>query len=133
MRWRGVRPLMLAILVAGCSIGTNPEHFIPAVSPNGVRGTLLLKDGTSLPVELLAVSDSALTVLVRDSVAIAGYDDVARLQLVQIGTAYRFTPGTFLDEARMASRYPAGIPDHVMTALLGVSGQTAPLVLRARR
>ena len=125
--------LAFATLAAGCSIGIQEQHFIPAVSANGVRGTMLLHDGTRLPVEMLEVSDSSFTVLTRDSIAIVSHADVARLRLDQMGIAHRIVKGANLDEVRAASRYPYGITEQVMAALLAASGQTAPLIIRSRR
>ena len=127
-----VRLIAIATLVAGCSTGTLPEHFAPAVSPHGVHGTILLKDSKRITVEMLEVRDSSFTVLTRDSIAIVSHSDVARLSLDQIGIKYHMTR-PFLDELRLASRYPHGIPEQVMATLLAASGQTAPLVIRSSR
>lgn len=123
-----MRPLLvlLATLLAACQVGTKPNAFPPAVTPNGVTATIRTVAGATVTGELLAVEDSALLVwragapmarVPLDAIAQASF---AKLR-VAIDRGYAMSPQS-REQLRLTSRFPHGIRDDTMARLLEASG-----------
>lgn len=130
-----LRALVVAVAVLGsgaCYAGLSAERFIKTSGPEGIQVNVELRRGR-LPGELLEVQDSALLVLRLNA------GQIMLVPLREIRTAlyqkrglfiYR---GAFVDEAtaaeaRLLSRYPAGLTPAQRASLLAAYGQTQPIV-----
>ena len=132
------RPLVIAVVVlgvGGCHSGPSAEHFAPAMGP---RGVLVSVDvgRSKVSGELLEVQDSALLVLQLDVTKVM----LVPLREIRTAVFHQRGPmvmhgafiigGTAAAEARLLSRYPAGLTPTLRTALLAAYGQTEPEVAR---
>ena len=127
---RSVIPAALALLSA-CMTSAHPASFEPARGPRGVEGTIVVSGRTHSPVELLAIHDSGYVVLVGGRVGFASFPAVTRAWFRQLGpsvaTDRMGVPAPDMrEQLRFASRFPYGIPDQAMAALLQRGGQQAP-------
>ena len=130
-----LRALVVAVIalgIGGCHAGLSAERFIETSGPEGIQVNMELGHGR-LRGELLEVQDSALLVLRLNA------EQVVSVPLREIRAAvYRnrglfIRRGAFVDEAtaaeaRLLSRYPAGLTPALRAALLASYGQTQPAV-----
>ena len=116
---------VLCVLLSGCAVGKNVNSVPVAVTPSGAEGRLQLEQGT-LTGELLSVTDSSVIVL-------NAQQKVVSLPLVRI-RGLEFKPFVInvgrpdqqqLGVLRRISRFPFGIPDAALAALLARSGQSS--------
>ncbi len=126
--------ILLALALAGCSIGPSPESFRPANEPAGISVTLQTTGGAKAAGELLEVRDTALVVLADSLVRIAPYAAIRSAQFQQRGGldfGWGGTPGRrHRAELAQLARFPAGIPPGTMSLLLQLHGQAAPKVMQ---
>lgn len=121
-----------AVLLAcvGCSLGPRVKSDTVAQGPRGV----VVRVNTTfraLTGELLAIDDSAVTVLVESQVWRAPYASVRRITARGQGTIQvegRALPEARRERLRLRSRFPQGIDAELLTALLAAYRQDSVLV-----
>ena len=126
------RLLLLAALVlsAACYTSPKPEVYAPALSPAGVRGVLRLRSGTDAVGELLEVREDAYVLLINDRVTIVPYTTIAsgtfeHQDWMSLGSVASPNAAT-RQRLRWDSRFPFGMRDPALAALLRASKQTEP-------
>jgi len=144
-RWAS---LIATAWLLACSVGTKVGSFRPAKEPGGARIALRMYPGetatrervaVAVEGELLAVRDTALLIL-RDGPSGGVTPPAPRVVLVplrgiRVGEfqqlhgsprieAGRFHPAEALAQVRLVSRYPQGVSDDLLQALLAVYHQT---------
>jgi len=129
---RYLLPASLALLV-GCWTSPAPSGFPPARSPGGVQARLQTQSGTQLSGELLEVRDSAYVVLLSNRVTIVPFLSLRGAAFPhqdwgQLGS-YTHPSADTRDRIRWYSRFPFGMNDVALAALLRASGQTTPDVV----
>ena len=122
-------------LASGCYTSPKPEVYGPALSPTGIHGVLQARSGVRVSGELLEVRDSAYVMLVSDRVVIIPYG-------VLSSGSFDHQDWTTFDSfahpsvetrqrLRWDSRFPFGMQDRAMAALLRAGGQSEPTVITA--
>jgi hypothetical protein len=134
---RVAHAILIGLLVAAsaCYTSAPPEGFRPALQPNGVRGNIMVNGGAQLSGELLEVRDSAYMLLVKDRVTFVPYAAIVRAAFEQqdwLCCTYERPNASTRERLRWASRFPFGIRDEAMAALLRTSGQTTPDTITTR-
>lgn len=125
------RAMILGLAVAAatsCATGARPSGFGPAKGPAGVTATLYPNSAPKLEAEVLAVQDSGLLVVARDSVLLVPWSRIRRgiVPSLSIEFARGDRPRTSETEAiRRTSRYPQGVSDELLAKLLQSYGQAA--------
>jgi len=110
----------------GCNIGGRVDRFAPAKRPEGVAVALELRGGGRAQGELLAVQDTALVVLARDTVTLVRYDALNAGQFSQVGDLREMPPAPdFASRLRLVSRFPQGLTTDMLARLLAAHGQAA--------
>lgn len=131
-----------------CSVGTKVGSFRPANEPGGARVALRIKPGETAERELLAVTVEGELLAVRDTALLIlrqapsgnPAPPAPRIVLVPLRgiwqgdfrqlhgspriEAGRFYPAEALAQVRLVSRYPQGVSDGLLQALLAVYHQT---------
>lgn len=130
MRYRLLASLAL---LGGCWTSPAPSTFPPARAPGGVKALLQTQSGTQVLGELLEVRDSAYVVLFSNRVTIVPYLSLVSADFPdqdwgQFGSYTRPSAGT-RDRMRWYSRFPFGMNDMALAALLRATGQTTPDVV----
>lgn len=126
--------IAVALLAAGCRVGTTVPKFKPALAPEGVRATLVLGSGRVMG-ELLAVTDSALVIrryTAAPPIALVSYKAIHSSSFHQVGAALEggHPPRAEARETlRLVSRFPQGLSPELFQQLLSGYGQTEPVVL----
>ena len=118
----------VALAVAGCTTGPRVRDYEPAQEPSGVRGELTLRDGRKLYVELLQLQDTAFLVQANSLVLVVPFRVLTTATFLQIGRVVWNCRGPNSDDweqLRLASRFPYGVPNVALSALLGRAGQAA--------
>lgn len=120
-------PVLAAL---ACHLGGRVNRFAPAKQPAGVAVTLSLKGGATGRGELLAVQDTALVVLVQDTVTLVPYRVLGAGRFSQVGDLTE-TPPTkdFAGKLRLVSRFPQGLTPEMLARLLAAYGQSALKVM----
>ena len=121
----------------GCPIGTSVGGFHPAKEPGGAQVALSIRAGTPpgetlVDGELLAVRDTALLILRGEPgprVALVPLRGILRGEFQQLHGSPRIEDGRFsspwaLAQLRLVSRYPQGVSDTLLRALLAACHQT---------
>ena len=131
---RHVLPAALALLT-GCWTSPAPSNFPPARSSHGVQASLQTQSGVQILGELLEVRDSAYVMLFGNRVTIVPYfalrnADFPHQDWGQFGS-YTHPSASTRDRMRWYSRFPFGMNDAALAALLQASGQTTPDVVTA--
>jgi len=118
---------------AGCYTSPKPEWYAPAQSPAGVHGKLHAKSGISIRGELLEVRDSAYVMLVANRVTIIPYRTLesGSFEHQDWATLNSFASPSAetIQRLRWDSRFPFGMQDRAMAALLRAAGQSQPDVV----
>ena len=121
------------VVAVGCYTSVKPEGYGPALSPEGVHGVLAATSGISIRGELLEVRDSAYVMLVANRVTIVPYRALssASFEHQDWATFDSFTSPSADTRARLRwdSRFPFGLQDRALAALLQSSGQAQPDVI----
>jgi hypothetical protein len=129
MRRNWVWGLVLATL--GCHVGGRVDRFAPAKRPEGVAVALALRGGGTAQGELLAVQDTALVVLVQDTVTLVPYGALEAGHFSQIGDLSEAPPSPDVARRlRLISRFPQGLTPELLARLLAAHGQSALKVAR---
>jgi len=119
--------------LSGCHVGPRPESFLPAQHPEGVAARLVTR---SLEVrgEVLVVQDTALIVRDGDSlyfipVAVIreGTFPAMREAEIRRGAFVRKRDGR--ERLQLVSRFPQGLSDDRLQAVLAAYGQRALVVV----
>jgi len=117
-------PVVLATL--GCNLGGRVDRFAPAHRPEGVAVALALRGGRSAQGELLAVQDTALVVLAKDTVTLVPYSAVVTGRFHKVGDLGGAPPTpNFARRLRLVSRFPQGLTPDLLVRLLAAQGQSA--------
>ena len=123
-------PGALVIATLGCSFGATVERFAPATRPQGVAAALTLQGGAECNGELLAVQDTALVVLARDTVTLVSYGAIFRGRFSELGPLLATPPAAdFATRLRLLSRFPQGLTPDLLARLLAAQGQSAVKVV----
>ena len=118
-----------AAFIGACYTSPPPEGFGQALQPNGVQGTLTVTGGKRVHGELLEVRDSAYVLLVDNRVAVVPYRAIQEAGFEHQDWAccsYANPSASVRERLRWSSRFPFGIRDEALAALLRASGQTRP-------
>jgi hypothetical protein len=125
---------VLLLLTSACTIGPRPGEYAPdATGPHGVFGTLTMRGGGEVRVELIEVRDTSLVVLGPEGYALAHFDRIRAIDMPPHYRSSQFSALRARARLRPASRFPHGIPPGVLDELLRSANQTALTVLAARR
>lgn len=129
--------LTALLLSAACYTSPEPEVYAPALSPHGVHGVLHLRTGAEAGGELLEVRDSAYVLLINDRVTVVPFTAIAtgtfeHQDWMSFGSAA--TPNAETRQRlRWDSRFPFGIRDPALAALLRAGKQTEPDIVNGAR
>jgi hypothetical protein len=130
------RLLLLAALALSAACYTSPEPavYAPALSANGVHGVLRLRSGADAVGELLEVREDSYVLLIKDRVTIVPYATIAsgtfeHQDWMSFGSVALPNAET-RQRLRWDSRFPFGMRDTALAALLRASKQTEPDVAR---
>ena len=133
--WR-ISPVLLLLVVAGCTVGIKLEEFKPAQGPHGVQMEVSLNGepirGNDVVGELLAVQADGVLLLVPEfsgrpqaatTIVLVPYWMMKTANLEQMGKAKVESQGeemnkVYLDRLRMVSRFPQGLSDELLAPLL---------------
>jgi hypothetical protein len=133
------RLLVLAALLlsAACYTSPKPEVYAPALSPNGVHGSLHLRTGAEAAGELLEVRDSAYVLLINDRVTVVPFSAIAsgtfeHQDWMSFGSVAMPNAET-RQRLRWDSRFPFGIRDPALAALLRAGKQTEPDIVNGAK
>src|SRR5688572_8934166 len=132
-------PLMLLAVAAagpqGCTLGTTPGEFGPAMTPRGVETRLGLPGRVALVGELLTVSDSGLIVLAAGPRVVHAHWPAlqsATFRQVRARLSGGIPPDARTRERiRLVSRFPYGMQPELMTRLLVSLGLEQVEVVRS--
>jgi hypothetical protein len=116
--------VMCTVMSAGCALGTNINKHPAATSPAGVTGFVSVDKARSYEGELLSISDDRYVMLVANRVIAVPLASSARFYFKPFAHGWGVPESEQLARMRRASRFPYGIPDAVLAALLTRSGQT---------
>jgi len=127
---RAVHIVFVAWLgLAGCNVGPRPRTFPPAQGPEGV-GARLVTRHRQLRGEVLVVHDTALIVRGGDSLYFVPVAAITQGTFPQVFEA-QIRRGAFVrketgrERLRLVSRFPQGLSDDRVQALLAAYGQRA--------
>lgn len=124
---------VLTLAVSGCIYtGGSPSKSPLANSPEGVAGVVTVATRV-YEGELLTVTRADLTMRTSEAVVVIPYSQIESGGFGAIGVhiVRAPSPGN-LDQLRYASRFPYGIPDPAMKAILSRIGRAAPDTARTR-
>ena len=119
--------------LSGCHVGPRPESFLPAQHPEGVAARLVTRS-RQVRGEVLVVQDTALIVRDGDSlyfvpVAVIGEGTFPNVREAEIrrGAFVRERDGR--ERLQLVSRFPQGLSDDRLQAVLAAYGQRALVVV----
>lgn len=125
--------VLLPSVGAACYTSPSPQTYVQAMTPAGVRGVLHVQRGPEVTGELLEVRDSAYVMLVDNRVTVVPFRLLAAAQFDRQDWAdfsSLTTPSAATRQRlRMDSRFPFGMRDPALAALLRASGQARPDVI----
>ncbi len=129
MRRRWVYGPVLAMLA--CQLGGRVDRFAPARQPQGVATTFwLLRGSAPAQGELLALQDTALVVLVQDTVTLVPYRVLHAGRFAHVGDLTEIPPAKgFAARLRLISRFPQGLTPEMLARLLAAYGQSTLKVI----
>jgi hypothetical protein len=120
--------------LTGCNVGPRVQSFLPAQRPEGVAARIVTRSNLLLRGEVLVVQDTALIIRGGDSlyfvpVAAIRQGTFAQLKEADIrrGAFVRKRAGR--ERLQLVSRFPQGISEDRLHALLGAYGQGALVVV----
>ena len=124
---RFAAPGVLALVVSGCIYtGGSPSKSPLANSPEGVAGVVTVATHV-YEGELLAVTKADLTMRTPEAVVVIPYSQIESGGFSAIDVTIVGVPSPRnLSQLRYASRFPYGIPDAAMRAILSKMGRAAP-------
>ena len=124
---------ILALVVGGCIYtGGSPLKSPLANSPEGVAGVVTVATHV-YEGELLTVTRADLTMRTSEAVVVIPYSQIESggFSAIDVNIVGAPSPRN-LDQLRYASRFPYGIPDAAMKAILAKMGRSAPDTARTR-
>jgi hypothetical protein len=118
--------VFLAASSFGCHAGLKAENLAVAQSPGGALGTIDLQGGGTVQGELLAVDDSALTMLRDRNMVVVRYSRIRQARFPQLRYVYA-ARGEAPDPAtqrslRLISHFPQGISSDLRPRLAAIYG-----------
>ena len=124
-------PLLLACAMACVHTSREPRDDPAVRSPLGVHSEIDAGN-TRYSGELLAISGSDFTLLTERGVVVIPFAIAAdgRFKTIDVST-YHAPWEVHAQQLKYASRYPYGIPDAALAAILRQRGQTAPDTIKA--
>jgi len=134
VRTRGFPALgVLALVLSGCIYtGGSPAKSPLANSPEGVAGVVTVATRV-YEGELLTVTRADLTMRTSEAVVVIPYSQIDSGGFSAIDVHIVGAPSSRnLDQLRYASRFPYGIPDAALKAILSRMGRSAPDTARMR-
>jgi hypothetical protein len=131
---------LLPILVTGCVFGSTASKYPMAYQPNGSSVQIRTLSDRELSGELLAVSDTAMTIVsvntdttqrVTNRITLVPFRSVNRARF-SLASSATYRRGNLPQTQRLKniSRYPQGISPVLMTRLLEAYGQSTLDVVR---
>ena len=123
---------VVALTVTGCIYtGGSPSKSPLANSPEGVAGVVTAA-ARVYEGELLTVTRADLTMRTSEAVVVIPYSEIESgdFGAIDVGIVGAPSP-TNLYQLRYASRFPYGIPDAAMKAILSKLGRSVPDTVRA--
>ncbi len=124
---------VLALVVNGCIYtGGSPSKSPLANSPEGVAGVVTVATHV-YEGELLTVTPADLTMRTSGAIVVIPYSQIESggFSAIDVHIAGAPSPRN-LNQLRYASRFPYGIPDAAMKAILSKMGRSAPDTARTR-
>jgi hypothetical protein len=120
-------------VATGCIYtGGSPSKSPLANSPEGVAGVVTVA-GNVYEGELLTVTRADLTMRTSEAVVVIPYSQIESGGFAAIDVDIAGVPSPrHLDQLRYASRFPYGIPDPALKAILSKMGRPAPDTVRTR-
>ena len=121
--------LLLAILAgSACHHGVRPETFVPANGPAGARATMRVEGETGPREGELFAADSIGIIVRTDRLIRDAWDDIARLDLAQLGRDFAVAPNERITPAKrqrlaLISRFPNGLDGAVLARVLATLNQ----------
>ncbi len=76
--------LLTAVELSGCMFGTTPSGFRPATAPQGTAVEIRTRGGADLRGEMLAISDTALTMAASGRIVLVPYAVLNRAWSAQL-------------------------------------------------
>jgi hypothetical protein len=114
----------VVLALASCTPGPRVLDFGPAQTGHGVEGQLVVR-GHRIKGELLEVSDTAFVMQTGDGVVLVPKFTIDELSFWGLDWySARDLVGDVLEQHRLMSRFPAGIPPAALRALLAESHQS---------
>jgi hypothetical protein len=109
--------------LSGCASRVRPEYVGPAQSGHGVEGEVVVH-GQRVKGELLDVSDTAFVLQTRAGIVLVPKFTIDESSFRGLDL-YRGSElaGAVLEQHRLLSRFPAGMPAAVLQSLLRQAGQ----------
>jgi hypothetical protein len=119
---------VLALVFAGCPLGTGAGNFQPTNGPAGISVELRATGNARLTGELLEVRDSALLILADGKVRLARFQGIKLAsfhQRAELDFA-DYSPATARQRLRMreVARFPTGLSPELLQKMLQLHGQT---------
>lgn len=124
--------IAVTLLLIACHHGTRVKRYEPAQSPQGAR-IAVNTTSSDYEGELLAVRDSGVVMLRRETVLFITYGRVSEATVDGVGLAFR--GGKPPDDQmkrrlKLLSRYPQGIDDALLGSLLETYAQPRLMVVQ---
>jgi hypothetical protein len=129
---RGRDWFLLSVMLSASCFTSPPLSRDPIVqSPLGVHGAISV-GAQRFAGELLAITTADFVLLTDRRLVVipfmlAGPGDFSAIDIRTYGAPW----GRHVEQLRLASRFPHGIPDEAMKAILTSRGQTAPDTIKA--
>jgi hypothetical protein len=117
--------VMCALLSSACAVGTDIKKVPAATSAAAVSGWVWLGGEHRYNGELLTVSDDRMVILMPNRLIEVPLTKVKQFAFKPFARGGVPPDSVQLARMRSASRFPYGIPDAALAALLARSGQTA--------
>ena len=126
------RLLLVALTsIAGCFTGPSAGRFTPAVSAHGIETRLILGRRQEIRGELVELRDSAYVLINSDGLLLVPFSIVSGATFDALGGYDGGAPGAeWRRQLRLVSRFPYGMPDQAVAALLRSTGQSELRVVR---
>ena len=126
--------LALSLLSTACLTSPSARKYSAKDTASGSTIQIEMVGGGRRVGQLLAVTDSSVTILTSGRVAVGAFRDTRSFLLADmIWLSFSSSDPKVLEKCRQLSRFPFGITAAAMKALLDSVGQTTPDVLKSDR
>lgn len=115
---------LLALSAMACKHGPALKDYGPAHQPNGIAIEINMKSGPDISGELLAVEADALVLRSEERLLRVPLTLIVEVEGKPMSGPRRITR-SFLERAKLHSRFPGGITPEIERALLETYGQTS--------